>query len=131
MNILIRIENREDIARVEELLSHLDLDIYFVSDDRRMLSILEQSSFDAVLLGFSTDRTTVNHSIWKLRDHKIGAAIPVMYCCENDGSFVPKSIEYEYTDVERLTSAIRCCYKVEILSQPRHQSRDAFSKLTC
>ena len=84
MNILIRIENRFDVAQIEESLRTLPVDLYFVRDDKHMLSILEQSSFDAVLVGFSTEQKTIAESVRLLKERAVAGMIPILVCFEDE-----------------------------------------------
>lgn len=60
MNLLIRIENRHDRVRIEQELSRLPFDLYFVRDDNHMLNVLEQTSFEAIVIGqFQNPRNVV------------------------------------------------------------------------
>ena len=60
MNLLVRIENRLDKVRIEQELSRLPFDLYFVRDDSHMLNVLEQTSFEAIVIGqFQNPRNVV------------------------------------------------------------------------
>lgn len=133
MNILIRIENREDIARIEESLNHLPHDLYFVRDDGHMLLMLRQTSFDFAMVGFSTEQNIAIHSIRLLKEHEKGMETAVVLCGEADGEvgLVNEFDDDFSSDFHEVLTALGQFYKVEVLWQRSSAAAKVSLEVAC
>ncbi len=86
MNTLIRVDNKETKARIENALRHLPVDIYFVGTDAQMLSILKLNSIDAIVIGLCDDQAVLDH-LRMLRTNATMTSIPII-CCRTEQSTI-------------------------------------------
>jgi len=55
MNLLVRSDNRENQIEIDEALHELAYNLYFVKDDNRMFSLLDQQFMNAVIIKFDDE----------------------------------------------------------------------------
>ncbi len=78
MRLLIRIECRETLCRVEEALCQVDFDLYFVSDDRRMMALVQLGCIDMVIVDLRDQGLTGLNRLKVLQAEPASARLPLI-----------------------------------------------------
>ncbi len=100
MNLLVRSDNEKNQKEVDQALYELACNLYFVRNDKRMFSLLEQRFMDAVIITID-DEDDLQHARMKKMIDISNFSIPVI-CVSSNPSDIHK--EHFRQKIEKLFS---------------------------
>ncbi len=120
MRLLIRIESRETLTRVEEALCQVDFDLYFVSDDQRMLALVQLGCIDMVIVDLRHQGLAGLNRLKMLQAEPASARLPLIcFINEEDPTAVRIRLKSVGVDCEgiRFICAGNCGNGKEIIDK--------------
>lgn len=103
MNLLVRLDNEKNQKEIDAALFELECNLYFVKNDNRMFSLLEQRFMDAVIIKIDDLDGTESARMKKIIDTG-NYSVPVICVSSNSSDFHRKRFRQK---IEKLFSGTK------------------------